>query len=119
MRMVPSERPLVSQPAEDKNDVKSKVVTARNKEKKRNKKKERKALEERRTVREVDEQEKKERASNPASKLGKQTAPDFADNPEAKGRGLASGNQDKKEQATGPQATSGGEYSGQKTPDYP
>jgi hypothetical protein len=107
----------VSQPAKDKDDIKSKAVAVKSKEKKRSKKKEKKALEERRTVKEVGEQEKKERASDQASKLGKQTAPDLANNPETKGRGLASGNQDKKEQATGPQATSGEECSGQKTPD--
>jgi hypothetical protein len=119
MGTVPSERPLASQPAKDKDDVKSKAVTVKSKEKKRSKKKEKKALEESKTVKEVSEQEKKGRTSGQASELGKQMAPDLADNPEAKGRGLTSGNHDKKEQVTGPQATSGGECSGQKTPDCP
>jgi hypothetical protein len=45
---------------------------------------------------------------NQASRLVRQTAPDLADNPEAKGRGLAGGDREKKEQVTGPQPTQEG-----------
>ncbi len=61
---------------------------------------------------------KEEETTSLAGGLEKQSAPDLAHNPEAKGRGLAESNQQKKEQVTSPQATSGGECSGQKTPDY-
>ncbi len=53
-----------------------------------------------------------------AGSMERQVASDLAHNPEAKGRGLAEDVQQRKEQATGPPATSGGECSGQKTPDY-
>ncbi len=59
-----------------------------------------------------------ERAVNPAGGMERQVASDLAHNPEAKGRGLAKSDQKREEQATKPPATSGGECSGQKTPDY-
>ncbi len=49
--------------------------------------------------------------------LGKQPAPNLANNPEVKDKGLAVSNQQEKEQVTRTRATSGGECSGQKTPD--
>jgi hypothetical protein len=101
-----------------KNNFKSEAATAKGKEKRRNRKKERKALEKSKAEKEAGGQEKKEGATDQASKLERQTAPDLVNNPEAKGRGLVDGNREKKEQVMGPQATSGEECSGQKTPDY-
>jgi hypothetical protein len=50
--------------------------------------------------------------------MERQIASDLAHNPEAKGRGLAKSDQEREKQATKPPAISGGECSGQKTPDY-
>ncbi len=61
---------------------------------------------------------KGERTVSLASGMGRQIAPDLAHNPEAKGRGLAEDDQQREKQATRPPVTSGGECSGQKTPDY-
>jgi hypothetical protein len=55
---------------------------------------------------------KEEKTTSLAGGMETQPASDLAHNPEAKGRGLAEGNQQKKEQVTRPQATSGGECSG-------
>jgi hypothetical protein len=44
-----------------------------------------------RTGKETGGQEKREKTTNQASRLVKQTAPDLANNPEAKGRGLVGG----------------------------
>ncbi len=117
MREVSPERPKASQPSESKDKFKSETASARGKEKKRNKRKEKKALEKGKAEKEASRQEKKERAVNQVSRPERQAAPDLVNNPEAKGRGLVDGNREKKEQVTGPQATSGGECSGQKTPD--
>jgi hypothetical protein len=117
MRTVLPERPKASRPTESKDDFESKAATAKGKERKRGRKKERKALEESKAEKKVNRQEKKAGATNQASRPVRQTAPDLANNPEAKGRGLVDGDCEKKEQVTGPQPTSGGECSGQKTPD--
>jgi hypothetical protein len=61
---------------------------------------------------------KEERTTSLADGLGKQPASNLANNPEAKGRGLAESNQQEKEQVTRPCTTSGGECSRQKIPDY-
>ncbi len=61
---------------------------------------------------------KEERTVNLAGGMERQIASDLAHNPEAKGRGLAEDNQQRKEQVTRSPATSGGECSGQKMPDY-
>jgi hypothetical protein len=66
----------------------------------------------------ADGRTKEEETTSLDGGLEKQPAPDLAHNLEARGRGLAESNQQKKEQVTRPQATSGGECSGQKTPDY-
>ncbi len=70
------------------------------------------------TRRMADEETKGEVTVNPASGRERQVASNLAHNLEAKGRGLAEKDQQKKGQATGPSATSGGECSGQKKPDY-
>jgi hypothetical protein len=112
MRKASPERPKTSRP------TKSKAAPAKGKEGKKNRKKEKKALGKSLAGRIADGRVKEERTTSPADGLEKQPAPDLANNPEAKGRGLAEGNQEKKEQAARPQATSGGECSRQKTPDY-
>jgi hypothetical protein len=111
MRGASPERPKASRP------TKSKAAPAKGKEGKKNRKKEKKALGKSLVERIADGRAKGERTMSPADGLERQPAPDLANNPEAKGRGLAEGNQEKKEQATRPQATSGGECSRQKTPD--
>jgi hypothetical protein len=55
-------------------------------------------------------------AASPASSLKKQTAPDLAGHPEAKGRGVAKNGQEEKECTARAQATSGGECTRQKMP---
>jgi hypothetical protein len=66
----------------------------------------------------TDEAAKEEGAASSASGRERQAAPNPVHNPEAKGRGLAETDQQKKGRATGPPATSGGECSGQKKPEY-
>jgi hypothetical protein len=60
---------------------------------------------------------KERRTASLASGLKKQTAPDLAGHPEAKGRGLAEDGREERECAARAQATSGGECSRQKMPD--
>jgi hypothetical protein len=117
MRTVPPAQPRPSRPAKNKDNARSEAATAKGKEKKKSRRKEKKALEKSKAEKKAGGQEKKEGATDRASRLEKQTAPDLVNNPEAKGRGLVDEDRDKKEQVTGPQATSGGECSGQKTPD--
>jgi hypothetical protein len=119
MREASPERPKASQPAKNRDNPKSEAASAKGKEKKRNRKKERKALKKNKAEERAGGQEEKEGAMEQTSGLERQTAPDPVNNPEAKGRGLVDGNREKKEQVTGPQATSGGECSGQKMPDCP
>ncbi len=117
MRRASPERPKASQPTKGRDNLKSEAATAKGKERKKNRKKEKKALEKSLAGKEAGGLEKEVRTTGQADGLEKQPAPDLASNPEAKGRGLADSSQEKKEQATRPQATSGGECSGQKTPD--
>jgi hypothetical protein len=117
MRKALPERPKAGQPMEGRDNSKDEAASAKGKEKKRNKKKEKKALRKSKVEKEASEQERKERAAGLTSNLEEQTALDLLNNPEAKGRGLVAGNQEKKEQVTRSQATSRGECSGQKTPE--
>ncbi len=55
---------------------------------------------------------RKEKATEPAGGVERQVASNLAHNPEAKGRGLAGGDPQKRNQATAPSPTSGGECSG-------
>ncbi len=55
---------------------------------------------------------RKEKATDPAGGVERQVASNLTHNQEAKGRGLAGGDSQKKNQATAPSATSGGECSG-------
>jgi hypothetical protein len=117
MRRASPERLKASRPTEGRDDLKSEAVAAKGKEKKKNKRKEKKALGKSLAGKEAGGQEKEVRTTGQADGLERQQAPDLASNPEAKGRGLVDSSQEKKEQAMRPQATSGGECSGQKTPD--
>jgi hypothetical protein len=118
MRKASPERPNASQLAVNRDNSKDEAVSAKGKEKKRDKKREKKALRKSRVAKKASEQEKKEGAAGLSCNPEKQVARDLLNNPEAKGRGLVAGHRGKKEQVTRPQATSGGECSGQKTPDY-
>ncbi len=66
----------------------------------------------------TDEATRGEGAASSAGDRERQVAPNPVPNPKAKGRGLAEADQQKKGRATGPPATSGGECSGQKKPEY-
>jgi hypothetical protein len=66
----------------------------------------------------TDEATKGEEAVDPASGKERQVASNLAHNPEVKGRGLAEKDQQRRDQATELPATSGGECSGQKKPEY-
>ncbi len=117
MRKASPEQSKASQPIKNRGNSKGEAATAKGKEKKKNRKKERKAPEKGTAEKEAGGREKKEGATGQTNSLEKQPAPDLVNNPEAKGRGLVDGSRERKEQVTGPLATSGGECSGQKTPD--
>ncbi len=117
MRKTSPERPKADQPAKNRDNSKDEAASAKGKGKKRNKKKEKKALGKSKVEKKASGQEREKEATGQTSGLEKQKALDLLNNPEAKGRGLVDGNQEKKEQATGSQATSRGECSGQKMPD--
>jgi uncharacterized damage-inducible protein DinB len=117
MRKATPERPKRGQPVGGRGNPNGKAASAKCKEKKRSKKKEKKALRESKAEKEASEQERKEGAAGLACNLEKRAALDLLNNPEAKGRGLVAGHQEKKEQVTRSQATSRGECSGRKTPD--
>ncbi len=110
MRRASPERPKANP------SVKGKTAPAKGK---KNRSKGKKAHGKGLAERTANERMKEERATDSAGGLEKQPAPDPANNPEAKNRGLAESNQQEKEQVTGTHTTSGGECSGQKTPDYP
>ncbi len=103
---------------ENRDNSKDGAASAMGKEKKGNKKKEKKALKKSKVVKGAGGQEKKEGVASLSCSPEKQAALDLLNNPEAKSRGLVAGHREKEEQVTRPQATSGGECSGQKTPDY-
>ncbi len=95
----------------------TKAAPANGKERKKNRKKEKKVLGKNPAEKETGGRETKEGTANSASSLKREPALNLANNPEAKGRGLVDGGREEEEQAAGPQATSGGECSGQKKPD--
>jgi hypothetical protein len=109
MRRASPERPKESLPAGDRA-----APTKGKKSRGRGKKAQGKGL----TGRMAEGEAKEEVTMNPASGRERQVASNFAHNPEVKGRGLTKKDQEKEGQATGPSATSGGECSGQKKPDY-
>jgi hypothetical protein len=109
MRKASPERPKGSPP------VKSEANPTRGK---KNRNKGKKVRGKNLTKRTTDQAAKGEGAVDPASGKERQVASNIAHNPEAKGRGLAEKDQQKKGQATGLPATSGEECSGQKKPEY-
>ncbi len=109
MRRASPERPKESLP------TKSKATSTKNK---KNRSREKKVRGKSLTRRITDEETKGEGTVDPASGRERQVASNLAHNPEAKSRGLAEKDQQRKGQATGPPANSGGECSGQKKPDY-
>jgi hypothetical protein len=64
------------------------------------------------SMRATGKEPRREKESNPAGGEERQMASNLAHNPEAKGRGLAGGDQQRRSQATAPSPTSGGECSG-------
>jgi hypothetical protein len=109
MRRASPERPKASPPTENKATL-GKGKKGKNKGKKTRRKY---------PAGEAANKEMKEKkTTNAANSPGKQSAPNLASNPEVKDKGLAENNQQGKEQVTRTCATSGGECSGQKTPDY-
>jgi hypothetical protein len=91
MRRASPERPKASL------SKKSKAAPAKGK---KSRSKEKKAHGKSLAGRVTDGRIKEEKTTSLAGSLEKQPAPDLANNPEAKGRGLAEGNQQKKEQVT-------------------
>ncbi len=109
MRRASPERPKESPPTRNK-AASTKSKRGRNKGKKVHGKGS--------TGRMAEEGAKEEVAVNPASGRERQVASNLTHNPEVKGRGLTEKDQEEEGQATGPSATSGGECSGQKKPEY-
>jgi hypothetical protein len=109
MRRASPERPQESLPA------KGEANPTRNRKSKNKGKKARRGNLSRRAT---DEALKGEEAVNPAGGRERQVASNLAHNPEAKGRGLGEKGQQERDQATVLPATSGGECSGQKKPEY-
>ncbi len=109
MRRASPERPKGSIPAKSEaNPTKDK----------KNRNKGKKARGKNPTRRTIGKVAKGEGARDPASGKERQVASNLAHNPEAKGRGLVEKEQQKESQAAGLPATSGGECSGQKKPEY-
>jgi hypothetical protein len=117
MRKASPERPDAGRPMEDKEGSRGKAASAKNKKTKRDKKKEKKALKKGKAAKEEGKQGGGEDAAGLTSNPEKRTAPDLLYNPEAKGRGLISGNREEEEPVTRSQTTPRGECFGQKTPD--
>ncbi len=112
MRKASPGKPKADQPTEAKEDLKSKAASTRGKDKKKGRKK---ALKESKAGAGVQGAGKS--TADLTSNQGKQAAPDLLSNPEAKGRGLVTGNREEEEPATRSKMTPRGECSGQKTPD--
>ncbi len=111
MRKASPERPKAGQPTKNRDNSRDKAASAKGKEKKRNKKKGKKVLGKSKAEKKAGGHEREKGVTDQTSGLEKQTALDLLNNPEAKGRGLIDGNQEKKEQVTGSQATSRGDCS--------
>jgi hypothetical protein len=114
MRKASPERPKADRPMEGREDLRGKAVPAEGKDKKKSKKK---ALKENKAVAESEVQRKEKSAAGPTSSQGKQAAPDLLSNPEAKGRGLVTGERAEEESTRRSKTTPRGECSGQKMPD--
>jgi hypothetical protein len=111
MRRASPERPKASLSTENK------AAPGKGKKGKKGKNKEKKTRGENLADGAASRKMKEEKTTSAANSLGKQPAPNLAHSPEVKDRGLAESNQQEDEQVTRTCATSGGECSGQKTPD--
>jgi hypothetical protein len=109
MRRASPERPKENLPAKDKADP-ARRRNGKNKEKKARRRNLPRGA--------IDEVSREGGAVSPTSGKERQAASNLAHHPEAKGRGLAEENQQERNQATELPATSGGECSGQKKPEY-
>jgi hypothetical protein len=118
MRRVSPERPRKGQTASNKSSSKEKVAVSKGKEKRRSKKKERKTLKKSEAGGGAKGRGRKEKAESPACNRKEQAALDLLNNPEAKGGGPGASQHGEEKQVTRSQETSGGECSGQKTPDW-
>jgi hypothetical protein len=96
---------------------KEKVAATEGKKKRRSKKKERKTLKKSEAGGGAKGQRRKEKAEGPACHRKEQAALDLLNNLEAKGGGPGANQHGEEKQETRSQETSGGECSGQKTPD--
>ncbi len=114
MRKALPERPKADWLIGGKEDSRGKTAPARGKDKEKNKKK---ALKENKAVAESGAQREEKSAAGLTNNQGKQAAPDLLSNPEAKGRGLVTGNQTEEEPMPRSKTTPRGECSGQKMPD--
>ncbi len=114
MRKALPERPKADRLTGDEEDPRGKTAPARGKDKKKNRKK---ALKEKKAVAESGAHREEKSGASLVSNQGKQAAPDLLSNPEAKGRGLTTGNRAEEEPAPRPRTTPRGECSGQKMPD--
>ncbi len=112
MRKALPEEPKADQPTEGKGDLKGKAAPPRGKDKKKGRKKAPKESKAKAGV-----QGAGKSAADPTSNQGKQAAPDLLSNPEAKDRGLVTGNREEEESATRSKTTPRGECYRQKTPD--
>jgi hypothetical protein len=89
MRKASPERPKVDRLTGDEEDPGGKTAPARGKDKKKNRKK---ALKEKKAVAESGAQREEKSGAGLVSNQEKRAAPDLLSNPEAKGRGLTTGN---------------------------
>ncbi len=114
MRKASPEGPKASQPRGGEEDSRGKTAPAKGKDKKKNRKK---ALKENKAAAESGTQREEKSGADPANDQGKQAAPDFLSNPEAKGRGLTTGSRAEEESVPRLKRTPRGECSGQKMPE--
>jgi hypothetical protein len=114
MRKASPERPKADQLIEGEEDSRGKTAPAKGKDKKKNRKK---ALKESKAVAESGAQREEKSVAGLANNQGKQAAPNLLSNPEAKGRGLTTGNRSEEESVPRSKTTSRGECSGQKMPE--
>ncbi len=117
MRRVSPERQQKGQTASNKSSSKEKVAVSKGREKRRSKKKERKTLKKSEAGGGAKGRGRKEKAKSPACNREEQATLNLLNNPEAKGGGPGASQHGEEKQVTRSQETSGGECSGQKTPD--
>jgi hypothetical protein len=117
MRRASPERPKAGQPAGSMEDLRNEAASVRSQEKRRSKKKEKRALKKSKAAKEASKRGGARGTAGSADNTVRRSALDLLNNPEAKGRGLAADDRERKEQVAESQTTSRGECSGQKTPE--